>query len=84
MTSLAEYHARRRTLIDADLSLRREYLTSHLRSAKEVEADTILRDIRVLEASTIWTADYPSIPHPFPGMEFLTGVSISLLSRNAH
>ena len=71
---LSEYQLQRASLIDEDRSLRREFLSSHLRSAKEIEADKIVRKIRALEAETVWKQDHPSIPHPFPGMEFLTGV----------
>ncbi|KAH9483880.1 Adenosine deaminase 2-A [Psilocybe cubensis] len=81
MAALSEYHAQRNSLIDADLSLRREYRNLHSRSSKELEADKIMRDIRALEAKTVWTADYPSIPHPFPGMEFLTGKSIIMKTK---
>jgi len=75
MSFLAEYQAQRASLIDNDRSLRRENLTAHLRSDKELEADRIVRKIRALEAETIWKEEHPSIPHPFPGMEFLTGMS---------
>jgi len=71
---LSDYQLQRASLINEDRSLRREFLSSHLRSAKEIEADKIVRKIRALEAETIWKQDHPSIPHPFPGMEFLTGV----------
>jgi hypothetical protein len=71
---LSDYQMRRASLIDEDRSLRREFLFSHLRSAKEIEADQIVRKIRALEAETVWKQDHPSVPHAFPGMEFLTGV----------
>jgi len=72
--SLSEYESQRASLIDEDRSLRREFsVYASLKSDKEVEADRIVRKIRALEAETIWKDDYPNIPHPFPGMEFLTG-----------
>ncbi|EEB91591.1 hypothetical protein MPER_10026, partial [Moniliophthora perniciosa FA553] len=37
--------------------------------------------IRDLEANSIWIADYSSIPHPFPGMEFLTGRNIIVQTK---
>ena len=74
MSSIADYEAQRALLIDDDRSLRREFLRIELRSDKEKEADNILRAIRASEAATIWKEDHPSIPHPFPGMEFLTGM----------
>jgi adenosine deaminase CECR1 len=46
----------------------RDHLTS-----SEIKADQVVRKIRAAEAKSIWGADYDSVPHPFPGMEFLTG-----------
>ncbi len=73
--SFPDYQSLRSALIDEGRSLRREFLPSNvnLRNNKEIEADRIVQRIRALEAETIWKQDYPSIPHPFPGMEFLTG-----------
>ena len=74
--STANYAAQRASLIDKDRSLRREFLRTGLYSDQEKKADKILRAIRASEAATIWNQDYPSIPHPFPGMEFLTGMQV--------
>jgi len=72
--SLSEYDYQRASLIDEDRSLRREFsVYTSLKSDKEVQADRIVRKIRALEAETIWKDDHPNVPHPFPGMEFLTG-----------
>ena len=72
--SLSEYDSQRASLINEDRSLRREFsVYTSLKSDKEVEADRIVRKIRALEAETIWKDDHPNVPHPFPGMEFLTG-----------
>jgi adenosine deaminase CECR1 len=68
-----EYMKQRNALIQDDRKLRREYNTTRLRSSLEVKADVIIRKIRAKEAATIWTEDHLDIPHPFPGMEFLTG-----------
>jgi len=70
-----DYQMQRASFIDEGTSLRREFLSAHLRSVKEIDADRIVRKIRALEAETIWKQDHPTIPHPFPGMEFLTGGS---------
>jgi adenosine deaminase CECR1 len=77
---LAAYQEARAALIHEDRYLRRD---GHIkRSDVEVKADQIIRDIRTAEASTIWMQEHESIPHPFPGMEFLTGMSpFSLVSR---
>jgi adenosine deaminase CECR1 len=71
---IADYESLRSSLIDEDRSLRREFLRTDLYSDSEKKADKILRAIRALEAATIWNEEHPSIPHPFPGMEFLTGM----------
>jgi adenosine deaminase CECR1 len=73
MLSTSDYEAQRAILIDEDRSLRREFLQTDLFPDKEREADKILRAIRASEAAGIWNEEHPSIPHPFPGMEFLTG-----------
>ena len=71
-TSFEEYQAERTLLIESDYALRRDRALPSL-SGREFSADKLLRRIRAREAESIWTADYESIPHPFPGMEFLTG-----------
>jgi adenosine deaminase CECR1 len=70
-SDLAEYQERRAALISDDRSYRRD-LQATISSA-EVKAEQVVRDIRALEASTIWKQEHASVPHPFPGMEFLTG-----------
>ena len=45
-------------------------------SELEIQADRVIRDIRAAEAASIWNREYEGIPHPFPGMEFLTGIKI--------
>ena len=74
LLTTSDYEAQRAALINEDRSLRREFLRTDLYSDKEREADKILRAIRASEAATIWNQEHPSIPHPFPGMEFLTGM----------
>lgn len=68
----SEYMSQRSSLITEDRSLRREFLKNP--SIKEIEADKFVRRIRAHEAATIWKEEHPSVPHPFPGMEFLTGM----------
>jgi adenosine deaminase CECR1 len=68
-----EYLKQRNALIQDDRKLRREYNTARHRSPLEVKADEIIREIRAKEAASIWTEDHLDVPHPFPGMEFLTG-----------
>lgn len=78
-SELAAYRGRRAALISDDRSYRRDIRTQL--SEAEVKAEKVVREIRALEASTIWKQEHPSIPHPFPGMEFLTGTILSLRSR---
>ena len=71
------YTSQRSSLITEDRSLRRESLKT--RTTKEIEADKLVRQIRAHEAETIWKEEHPSVPHPFPGMGFLTGMPWFLL-----
>ncbi|KAG7092704.1 hypothetical protein E1B28_009034 [Marasmius oreades] len=80
MTALEQYKIQREELIKLDRSLRRDHQVTSL-SAAEAEADQIIRKIRAAEATSIWSLDYPSIPHPFPGMEFLTGREIIVKTK---
>jgi adenosine deaminase CECR1 len=72
-TALSGYREKRATLIVQDRSLRRENLRVKAFTLNETKADEILRRIRADEEATIWKEEHASIPHPFPGMEFLTG-----------
>ncbi|KAF9564345.1 Metallo-dependent hydrolase [Agrocybe pediades] len=81
MSAMDDFLSARTSLIQEDRSLRREFLSTNLRSDKEVEADKIVRKIRAHEAATIWTEELPSVPHPFPGMEFLTGKPIIVKTK---
>ncbi|THU84805.1 Metallo-dependent hydrolase [Dendrothele bispora CBS 962.96] len=78
--SLADYAKEREELISLDRALRADHRREPL-SPTEVLADKVIRDVRMAEASSIWTAEYPSIPHPFPGMEFLTGRSVIVQTK---
>ncbi|KAJ7510093.1 hypothetical protein B0H11DRAFT_2152419 [Mycena galericulata] len=75
----AQYKEQRAALIDLDRSLRADHLRKV--SAAEVKADKIIRDLRSAEAVSVWGADHDGVPHPFPGMEFLTGRSIILKTK---
>ncbi|KAF8077740.1 hypothetical protein FPV67DRAFT_10272 [Lyophyllum atratum] len=72
------YQQARAALIDEDRSLRRD---RHKHTSAEETADQLVREIRATEASTIWKQKHESIPHPFPGMEFLTGREIIVKTR---
>jgi adenosine deaminase CECR1 len=70
------YQEARAALIHEDRYLRRD--TQIIHSDAELKADQMIRDIRTAEASTIWKQEYDSILHPFPGMEFLTGIFVDI------
>ncbi|KAF4578917.1 hypothetical protein EYR36_000726 [Pleurotus pulmonarius] len=71
---LQQYAKAREALIAEDRRLRRD--SSRESSEVELKADKVVRDIRAAEAVSVWWAEHPDIPHPFPGMEFLTGKSV--------
>ncbi|XP_006457908.1 hypothetical protein AGABI2DRAFT_176461 [Agaricus bisporus var. bisporus H97] len=71
-----DYFEERAKLIGMDRALRRDSSYIQSRSALEKEADEIVRRIRAEETESIWKEDHLDVPHPFPGMEFLTGKKI--------
>ena len=73
MSSLEEYNAKRAALIAEDRALRVDHARASNHTATEIQADAIVRRIRKEEAETIWAEEHDDVPHPFPGMEFLTG-----------
>ncbi|KAG6814602.1 hypothetical protein H0H92_000131 [Tricholoma furcatifolium] len=77
MSTVEEYKQIRAGLIGEDRALRRDQL--YHPGDRELRASQIVKEIRAAETSTIWTQEHASIPHPFPGMEFLTGMSHELL-----
>lgn len=77
-TQFAQYQAKRAALINQDRALRPDYVTSANHSPVELQADKIVRTIRSEEAISVWAAEHDDVPHPFPGMEFLTGNIIIL------
>jgi adenosine deaminase CECR1 len=73
MSSTREvYLEERNALIREDRALRLDSVREHL-TPSEIKADQVVRRIRAAEAKSIWSADHDLVPHPFPGMEFLTG-----------
>lgn len=71
---LSEYELKKKDLIALDRALRLDSnIPNGALSALEKEADNVIRNLRAEEAVSIWAAEHSSIPHPFPGMEFLTG-----------
>lgn len=74
MTLLDEYYCKRTELIADDRALRIDVVNGDRFSEKSRQADMILRRIREEEAKSIWAVEHEEVPHPFPGMEFLTGI----------
>lgn len=79
--SLLEYHSKRARLIADDRALRIDVVNGERFSEKSRQADVILRRIREEEARSIWAVEHDEVPHPFPGMEFLTGKDIILKTQ---
>ncbi|KAF7363649.1 Brix domain-containing protein [Mycena sanguinolenta] len=77
---VAHYKQERAALIDRDRSLRRDNSESKV-SPSEAKADVIIRELRDAENKSVWAAEHEGVPHPFPGMEFLTGRSIILKTK---
>lgn len=73
---LAGYQAKRAALINEDRALRPDYTRKANQSSIDLEADKIVRSIRAAEAISVWASEHADIPHPFPGMEFLTGMHL--------
>ena len=71
--ALADYLQRRAELINEDRALRVDYARAATVTPTELKADEVVRAIRAKEATTIWGDEHDDVPHPFPGMEFLTG-----------
>jgi adenosine deaminase CECR1 len=70
----ASYSAQGNALIKGDRALRADHHPGTVSSSTEVQAGKIVREIRALEADSVWAVNHPSFSHPFPGMEFLTGM----------
>ncbi|KAJ6502309.1 hypothetical protein C8R45DRAFT_1060609 [Mycena sanguinolenta] len=77
---VAHYKQERAALIDHDRSLRRDNSESKV-SPSEANADAIIRQLRDVENQSVWAAEHEGVPHPFPGMEFLTGRRIILKTK---
>ncbi|KAJ8473573.1 hypothetical protein ONZ45_g16248 [Pleurotus djamor] len=73
-STVEEYAQARAALVAEDRRLRRDH--NYAPTEREEAADRVIRAIRAKEATTVWGAEHPDIPHPFPGMEFLTGRSV--------
>jgi len=71
MSFLEDYQAERDALIKTDRALRVDHILPN--TISERQADQIVRRIRADDAESIWNVQQGEVPHPFPGMEFLTG-----------
>ncbi|KAF8590054.1 adenosine deaminase-related growth [Ramaria rubella] len=74
--ALDAYMTSRAELLATERSLRRDFAYKANISASEERAEAIIRRLRLEEANTIWGDKHEDIPHPFPGMEFLTARKI--------
>lgn len=77
-SSMEQHLLERSSLIDQDLSFRRD--RNKPNTAPELSADRALRNIRAIEADSVWLANESAFygddtsPCIFPGMQFLTGM----------
>lgn len=71
--ALDDYLRDRINVINEDRALRTDCDITKRFSSAELQADQVVRAIRIQEAETIWGVEHDDVPHPFPGMEFLTG-----------
>lgn len=72
MSSFQDYQAERDALIKADRALRLDHIRQS--TILESQADQIVRRVRADDAESVWSMQQDEVPHPFPGMEFLTGL----------
>lgn len=75
--SVVEYEAERNLLISQDRAWRADKCRGPLTDV-EITADAAMRKLRAAEAESVWGAEHLNVPHVFPGMEFLSGMSILL------
>jgi len=80
LAALDDYLRDRINLINEDRALRTDCNAKKHFSPAELRADRVVRTIRNQEAETIWGVEHDDVPHPFPGMEFLTGLH-NLINR---
>ncbi|KAH0830665.1 hypothetical protein J3R83DRAFT_2120 [Lanmaoa asiatica] len=71
--ALDDYLRDRINLINGDRMRHRRHMPG-----SELQADRVVRAIRAKEAETVWGIEHDDVPHPFPGMEFLTVVCTTL------
>ncbi|KAJ7063456.1 hypothetical protein C8F01DRAFT_1219522 [Mycena amicta] len=74
MATVNSYMHQRESLIRQDRALRADHSTTV--SPAELKADEYIRKLRAAENASVWGSEHAGVPHPFPGMEFLTGKSI--------
>lgn len=79
-SDLAKHEKDRAALISEDRSLRGDHANAAI-TPTEIKADALVRELRDAEAVSVWAAEYDDIPHPFPGMEFLTGRNIIVQTK---
>lgn len=71
--SVESYLAARTALISEERAIRRDFRELGNATDDELQADQILRAIKLEEAKTVWAADHPDVPNVFPGMAYLSG-----------
>jgi len=76
--TLDEYHAKRKELVNKDVSLRQDRAKYTSMGDVEKSAEEIVQRIRKEEALRVWCHEQDL----FPGMAFLTGACLNVLDRD--
>ena len=78
---VSDYLKARTEFIDSERSLRKDYELLKNATDDELQAEKIIRQIRVLEQNEIWSEEHIGVPNVFPGMAFLSGMFLAASTR---
>jgi adenosine deaminase CECR1 len=81
MSNVDLYLQQRAQLIREDRALRVDTAKLEQLTPTEAQAEYIVRKIRNEENISVWGGEHDDIPHPFPGMEFLTARSLIVQTK---
>jgi adenosine deaminase CECR1 len=81
MSNIDLYLEQRTQLIREDRALRVDATKLEQLTPAETQAEHIVRKIRKEENISVWGGEHDDIPHPFPGMEFLTARSLIVQTK---
>lgn len=72
MSNHDSYLSARANLIAEERSLRCDAAHIQAASAEELQAEEIIRSVKIEEGKTIWSIEHDGVTNTFAGMEFLT------------